>query len=485
MKKLILCSLLASATLASAQVTVPAVNLQPGAVITLPAGAVPSATAVADYNQDNRPDIAVCQRGLGTVGVYVQSAAGNFPAGPVSTYAVGPGPTGLVAVVLGNSNNSAARDLVAISPVGGYYTLLTNNGNGTGTFTPVVNNTNQNFFGTSVPATNPQLLATDLDRNGWVDFIYTYDVNNFSRGIYRTQLSTPTLIDFRLQDFVNLTYVPSGLALDDFDRDGTTDFVTTNPAGNEFTVVFAQRMGTQPDWNGSPYKIRLPSGGVRPVQVTAGDVNRDFLPDLVVAHEGSSEVTLFLNLNNHQFGAQVSYPLSAAPRRVQLTDLNRDGSPELLVLTADGRLQIFQHTGQPGATRYGTPLVLPTGSDPVTMQVVDVDGDYVPDVVVGCAGDNTVRVYLNRSVTLAARPAQLVGVEVYPNPATDRVTVQRASTVQGPLTATLVDALGRVVRQVGITAPTTAIAVDDVPRGVYVLKLSGEAGVMNRRIVVQ
>lgn len=101
MKQFILCFLLASATLASAQVTAPAVNLQPGAVITLPTGAVPSATAVADYNQDNRPDIAVCQRGLGTVRVYVQSAAGNFPAGPVSTYSVEPGPTGLVAVVLG------------------------------------------------------------------------------------------------------------------------------------------------------------------------------------------------------------------------------------------------------------------------------------------------------------------------------------------------------------------------------------------------
>ena len=484
MKKLLLCSLLASTTLASAQVTAPPVNLQPGAVITLPAGAAPSALAVADYNQDNRADIAVCQRGLGTVGVYVQSTGGNFPAGPVSTYAVGPSPTGLVAVVLGNGNTRAASDLVAISPSGGYYTLLTNNGNGSGTFTPVVNGST-NSFGTSVPATNPQLLATDLDGNGWVDFIYTYDVSTASKGIYRTQLSTPTLIDYRIQDYVNPGYSPSGLALGDFDRDGTTDVVTTNPAGNEFTVVFAHRLGTQPDWSSAPYKIRLPSGGLRPVQVAAGDVNRDFLPDLVVAHEGSSEIILFLNLNNHQFGAQVSYPLSAAPRRVQLADLNRDGSPELLVLTADNRLQIFQHTGQPGATRYGTPVLLATGSDPVTMQVVDVDGDQYPDVVVGCAGDNTVRVYLNRSGVLAARAPQLAGVEVYPNPATDRVTVQRSSTVHGVLTATLLDALGRVVRQVGVTAPTTAISVDDIPRGVYALKLSGEIGIMTQRIVIQ
>ena len=70
--------------------------------------------------------------------------------------------------------------------------------------------------------------------------------------------------------------------------------------------------------------------------------------------------------------------------------MNRDGAPELVVLTADNRLQIFQYTGSPGATRYGTPLVLTTGSDPVALQGVDVDGYGRPDVVVGCAGDHTV-----------------------------------------------------------------------------------------------
>ena len=62
---------LAPAILANAQPIVP-VNLQSGAVITLPAGAAPSALAIADYSQDNRPDIALCQRGLGTVGVVKQ-----------------------------------------------------------------------------------------------------------------------------------------------------------------------------------------------------------------------------------------------------------------------------------------------------------------------------------------------------------------------------------------------------------------------------
>ena len=60
---LFLFAFLVPASLAFAQPVAP-VNLQPGSIITLPAGAAPSALAIADYNQDNRADIAVCQRGL-------------------------------------------------------------------------------------------------------------------------------------------------------------------------------------------------------------------------------------------------------------------------------------------------------------------------------------------------------------------------------------------------------------------------------------
>jgi len=67
MKKLLLC-LLAPVSLASAQ-RGPQVSPQAGAVIAFPAGAAPSALAIADFNQDFRRDIAVCQRGRGPVGV--------------------------------------------------------------------------------------------------------------------------------------------------------------------------------------------------------------------------------------------------------------------------------------------------------------------------------------------------------------------------------------------------------------------------------
>ncbi|QKG52851.1 FG-GAP repeat domain-containing protein [Hymenobacter sp. BRD67] len=184
MKKLLpLLSLLAPTHMVLAQFA-PAVNLQPGAVITLPAGAYPNVLALGDFTQDFRADIAVCQRGLGTVGIYKQGLGGSFTSTPVGTYPIGVGPTGLVAVPLSNSYQTAPLDLVAISPLDSKFTLLTNKNDGSGTFTPVVNRPNDNYFGrgTGAMSTNPMLLTADIDLDGLPDFVYSYDATTFQQG---------------------------------------------------------------------------------------------------------------------------------------------------------------------------------------------------------------------------------------------------------------------------------------------------------------
>ena len=484
LKSLVFFALSCISLSAAAQVMVP-VNLQIGSIITLNSGAVPSAVAVADYNQDFRQDIAVCQRGLNSVSIYLQGAGGSFSASPVASYTTGTSPTGLVAIPLGRSPGRASTDLVAVSGPSSLYTLLTNNINGSGTFTPVV--TSGNFFGASNTSVNPQLITRDLDGNGWADFIYSHDDPSVpvTSGVYWQRLSTSTNVATGFASYFRPGYRPSSFALDDFDRDGTQDLVITSLTSNEFTVVPATLIGGGPDWRFANLSVRLPSGGTRPVHVATGDVNRDLLPDIAIAHEGSAEITLFLNLRNNQFGAQASYTLSAAPRKVVLRDLNGDGGPEMIVITADNRLQVFQHTGAAGITRYGSPITLATGSDPVVLELTDIDGDFVQDIVVGCVGDNTVRVYLNRSLALATRGAKLFGIDVFPNPAISQLNVQQSATSLGPLTAVLMDGLGRTIRSVKFSTRTGSIPVEDLPRGIYWLHLATSAGTSTQRVVLQ
>lgn len=462
-----------------AQQHIPQVSIKPAAlIISLPSGAAPSALAIGDLNDDFRADVAVCEKGLGAIGVYLQTASGSFPSA-ASTYPAGQSPTGLVAVRWGNNMNRAPADLVAVSGPDSKWTVLLNDGTKQGTFTPF----QTQYFGTNQRSTNPQLIAAHLNRDQYIDFAYTYDGPNDTKVKWELNESSST---FRTGSVFATKFAPSGLAIADIDRDGFQDMVTTDPAANEFWVVFGLPVNGYSDWGG-PTANRFASGGSRPIQVALGELTGDSRLDVAVAHAGSNSLTVFLNTGANRFGSETSYPLSGSPRRVQLADLNGDGLAELITITSDNKLQVFQHTGLFGSTRYGAPQVIETGSDPTTLDIADIDGDGVADILVGCAGDNTVRIYLNKTFTTvtATHVQQLPGVEVYPNPATERVVVRVATASQEPLTATLVDQLGRTARQTNLQASGNTIPVADLPRGLYLLRLTSASGTSTKRIVLE
>ncbi|UOQ83302.1 T9SS type A sorting domain-containing protein [Hymenobacter sp. 5414T-23] len=444
----------------------------------LPSGASPSALAIGDFNDDFRADVAACEKGLGAIGLYLQTASGSFPS-VAGTYPAGQSPTGLVAVRWGNNINRAPADLVAISGPDSKWTVLLNDGTKQGTFTPF----QTQYFGTNQRSTNPQLIAAHLNRDQYIDFAYTYDGPNDTKVKWEQNENSST---FRTGSVFATKFAPSGLAIADIDRDGYQDMVTTDPAGNEFWVVFGLPVNGFSDWGG-PTANRFASGGTRPIQVAIGELSGDRQLDIAVAHAGSNTLTVFVNTGTSRFGSETSYPLSGSPRRVQLADLNGDGQAELIAITSDNKLQIFQHTGLPGSARYGVPQIIETGADPTTLDLADIDGDRVDDILVGCAGDNTVRIYLNKTfaTVTATREKQLPGVEVYPNPATEQVVVRVAASSREPLTATLVDQVGKIVRQTNLQASGNTIPVADLPRGLYLLRLTGTSGTSTKRVVLE
>ena len=450
--------------------------LQPGATLTLPAGASPSAVAVSDFNQDQRADVAVCERGLDQVAVYLQTPTGTFPS-PAATYPTGRAPSGLV-TFNGNPTGASSPDLVAVSGPSSRWTMLRNKKDGTGAFTSVLPFYG---FGSGAPSLNPQLIAADVDHDRYTDFAYTYDAPMDRCVRWDSYIGGQQMLN--RPDQYSLYFTPSSLAVDDFDRDGHGDVVITDPVNNEVLVLISPNFGA---WAASRVTyLPMPNGGQRPQSVSAGDVTADLLPDLAVALEGSNEVTVFLNLNYNHFGAAFSYPLAASPRKVLLADLNGDRFPELLVITADNRLVVYQHSQTSASTCFGHPQTLATGVNPLTLQVAYLNDDPYPDIVVGCPGDNTVHTYLNRTfgTPTAMRAPALTDVEVYPTRATDQVTIRQV--VPRTLTATLLDEVGRAVRQQVLTQPTTVVATGELPRGLYLLRLAGEAGTRTTRVVLQ
>jgi hypothetical protein len=111
--------------------------------------------------------------------------------------------------------------------------------------------------------------------------------------------------------------------------------------------------------------------------------------------------------------------------------------------------------------------------------------------IANAAALNTTRfelVFSARSA-LAAASAGLAGqVAVYPNPAQHQVTIELPlSLSRQPVTAALVDALGRVVRQ-QVLAPGLSghtLALPNVAPGVYSLRLTTELGMVVKKLVIK
>lgn len=89
------------------------------------------------------------------------------------------------------------------------------------------------------------------------------------------------------------------------------------------------------------------------------------------------------------------------------------------------------------------------------------------------------------SMVITARPnPELGGLEIYPNPATDRLQVR--STVHELSSLRIYDAQGRLLIEDAHPNPTIAIVnTDQLPAGCYFLEIRAEERVLRRKLVIQ
>jgi hypothetical protein len=90
---------------------------------------------------------------------------------------------------------------------------------------------------------------------------------------------------------------------------------------------------------------------------------------------------------------------------------------------------------------------------------------------------------------LATVPAALAQqVAIYPNPARTQVAIDLPQSLsRQPVQATLLDALGRVVRQQVLPAGSTThtLSLSDLTAGVYALRLTTDLGQVVKKLVIE
>ncbi len=238
------------------------------------AGDQPTQLAVADFNRDGKPDLAVTNRTQETVTVLLGNGDGSFQA--PHKYQVGGTP---IFVAVGDFNLDGKPDMVVANNGDHSVSVLMGNGDGTFQKAQTLNNVDTGVYGPY------SIVVADFNGDQKPDLA----VANFSEGTVSVLLGNGDGTFQEKHDY------PTGdgpftLAQGDFLGNGKLDLVTANNS-NTVSVLLGNGDGTF-------QSVQNYKAGYSPASVAVGDFNGDGKPDLAVANRGDSTISVLLNISN-------------------------------------------------------------------------------------------------------------------------------------------------------------------------------------------
>lgn len=377
------------------------------------AGDQVSSIAVADFNRDGIPDLAVVistAPPAGSGGVAIMLGRGDGTFGPpeivfrtlpdASTFSSSASSSGSLAV--GDFNGDGNPDLAVVNHVpfsgsGGVTILL---GNGDGSFRPPLD------FSAGTSSPSRAVAAGDLDGDGLPDLVVTNLGPSNSISVLLGN-GDGTFQPAMVFDLGVSPKPPWSVAVADFNGDGHADVVVGIGGASFVCVLLGNGDGSlQP-----PVRYEA---GFEAVEVVASDFNGDGHPDIAVAFEGlqfppiAGGVSVLLGNGDGTFQPAVNYAAGIRPIGIAAGDFNHDGFVDLVV--ANYQSQDASVLLGNGDGTFQPALNLDAGSlDTLSgIAAADFNGDGIADFAVADFGGAAVAIMLSSGDgSFHARPSLL------------------------------------------------------------------------------
>ncbi len=363
----------------------------------LSTGAGADGVAIADFNGDGIPDLAVVDP-AGSVSVYLGNGHGGFTAnGP---FAVTGSPQ---SIAVADFNGDGLPDIVTADGNGTSVSVLMNTstkGASTVTFA-----SHKDFTVGSYPAA---IAIGDFNRDGLPDIATAnYGSGNVSVLLDTTAKDSSTAGFATHADF-SVQSDPSSIAVGDLNGDGSPDLVTSSLSGSLSVLLNTTASGADAATFHAQQTITPLNGA--PTRLAIGDLDGPHEPDVVVGYNNQSYVGVLADTTaadaftftfaNEQ-DVPTAEPNSAA---VALADVNGDGKPDIVDASNGGETSVLVNTTPAGAsalsfeTHQDFSSVFPLNA----LAVGDLNGDGRPDLVTETGGPTTdnVTILLNRTTSL-------------------------------------------------------------------------------------
>jgi FG-GAP-like repeat len=396
----------------------------------------PEAVTVADVNGDGNGDVVVTNddssdvtiltgNGDGTLNLTsVGYATGGYPYSPAIVADLNG--DGLMDILVADDNQSlvwmagfgdgtfqAAKDFYAPITGGNYaysFGVATGDLNGDGIPDVVLGNYGNNDIGITVFLSNPDgslQPGVNYGSSGGFGYVAVADFNGDGKldiaasnedGYVQIFTGTGTG-SFIVGPFYGVGAENEGIlaaALNTSGVAGFSDLAVVNDNGTVNVLVNDGSGGFM-----SPVPYALTAGGCN---LATGDIDGDGNLDLAIAECDGSQVGILLGVGDGTFGA-VPVPdvtVGSYPFGVALADIDGDGTLDIATTSANQNV-VVALGGAAAPTFFNAAMLLPSSltqlgifpffnPGPVGIQVTDVDGDGIPDLVYTNANYSTVGV---------------------------------------------------------------------------------------------
>ena len=193
---------------------------------------------------------------------------------------------------------------------------------------------------------------------------------------------------------IKVCNAPGSLETADFNKDGLPDLVVASETDSSVTILLSSGNGKFQPAPGSPFHA-----GQIPNDVTVKDLNNDSNVDLIIANHEKKQVTI---LNGDGLGGFTQSPYSPFRTKgiphthgVAIGDFNKDGLPDL-VTDSWGNDQLEVFFGDVNKLFINDGKFLQVGKRPYQRhRVADVNGDGADDIVATNMESNNATVLLS------------------------------------------------------------------------------------------
>ncbi|CAF4188978.1 unnamed protein product [Adineta steineri] len=239
--------------------------------------------------------------------------------------------------------------------------------------------------------------------NSFPVFVSVSDINDDNRSdiIVANEKANNIGVFFNVQDGYfreRVTYStgfasnPQYISVVDVNDDDKPDIIVANNGGNNVGVLLHKE-------SGQFHAIKC--CGTGPETYLSGvavvDVNSDKKPDIILTSRNKNTIDVFLNDDHGHFSPQKNYKVSYGFGVMcpQVVDINGDTHPDIIVANSGGAsIGIFFNVGDGTFTNWTT-FSTEIGSQPSSISVVDVNGDNKPDLIVGNFKTSNIGILLN------------------------------------------------------------------------------------------